>query len=107
MVPMNNNTGDHVETDLPRGLKILLCEDCFDQGRMLLKVLETIGAEVTLECNGLAAVNTVLKYPTRFDSIVMDFQMPEMDGLMATETLRENNYTGRIIAVTGFGTESL
>ncbi len=99
---------DSSQTDTPlEGLQVLLAEDCVDQGRLYLKFLESAGAEVTLECNGQSAVDTVRKTPTLFDAVVMDFQMPEMDGLYATRQLRELGYSGAIIAATAFGSEEL
>ena len=87
--------------------QVLLVEDCVDQGRLYLKFLQTAGAEVTLECNGQSAVDAIRKSPTLFDAVVMDFKMPEMDGLDATKQLRELGYSGAIIAVTAFGSEEL
>lgn len=107
MAAMNLSSNDLASSVPLQGMHILLCDDCIDQRRMILKILQQLGAEVTLECNGLSAVNTVQKYPARFDAIVMDFQMPEMDGLVATQKLRGMKYSGPIIAVTGFGTEQL
>ena len=77
------------------------------KGRLYLTFLQSAGAEVTLECCGQSAVDTVRKAPTRFDAVVMDFQMPEMDGVDATRQLRDLGYTGTIFAVTAFGSEEL
>ncbi|NOY42064.1 MAG: response regulator [Planctomycetes bacterium] len=84
------------------GLQVLLAEDCPDQGRLFLKFLQLAGASVTLECTGQSAVDTVRKSTTPFDAVVMDFQMPELDGLDATRQLRELGHSGAIIAVTAF-----
>ncbi len=89
------------------GMQVLLAEDCIDQGRLYLKFLQRAGADVTLECNGESAVKAVRKSLTRFDAIVMDFQMPEMDGLESTKQLRFLGYRGAIIAATAFGSEEL
>ena len=99
---------DSPQTDTPlEGQQVLLAEDCADQGRLYLKFLQSAGAEVTLECNGQSAVDAVRKGPTLFDAVVMDFQMPEMDGLESTRQLRELGYSGAIIAATAFGSEEL
>lgn len=89
------------------GQQVLLAEDCVDQGRLYLKFLQVARAEVTLECNGQSAVDAVRKSPTLFHVVVMDFQMPEMDGLDATRQLRELGYRGAILAVTAFVSEEL
>ena len=89
------------------GQRVLLAEDCPDQGRLYLEFLRQAGAEVTLECSGQSAVDAVRKMPTHYDAVVMDFQMPELDGLDATKQLRELGYSGPIIAVTAFGSDEL
>lgn len=104
----NESQPDSESKDLALdGRQILLVEDCPDQGRLYLKFLQCVGAEVTLECTGQSAVDTVRKAPDLFDSIVMDFQMPELDGLDATRQLRELGYQGNIIGVTAFNSEDL
>lgn len=89
------------------GRRVLLAEDCMDQGRMFLHYLQKAGAEVVLECNGQAAVKTVKSTPDTFDAVVMDFEMPEMDGLFATLKLRDNGYQGAIIGITAYDCEEL
>lgn len=89
------------------GLQVLLVENCPDQWRLHLKFLQMSGSEVILECNGRSAVDAVRKSPTLFDAIVMDFEMPEMDGIESTRKLRELGYSGAIIAVTAFGSVEL
>ena len=61
------------------------------------------GAEVTIVDNGRLAYETAIKSNAEnkpFDVILMDIQMPEMDGYMATSKLRQKNYRGIIIALT-------
>ena len=82
------------------GVNVLLVEDCPDQQRFYLAVLQKSGAQVSLECNGESAVDAVRKIPSQFDAIVMDFQMPEMDGLEATSKVRELGFGGAIVAIT-------
>ena len=90
-----------------RGMRVLLAEDNQDFGRICLSFLRSAGAEVTLECNGQSAVDAVRDSPRIFDVILMDFMMPELDGIDATRQLRELGYRGAILAMTAYGTEQI
>lgn len=89
-----------VDRQIIEDVRVLLVEDCPDQQRLVLKILERGGAKVTLECNGQAAVRRVTRGPQDFDVVVMDFFMPLTDGLQATRMLREAGFKIPIIAVT-------
>jgi len=88
---------------------VLLAEDGPDNQRLISLMLEKAGATVTIAANGREAVDKALSAmagrkatdpPQPFDVVLMDMQMPEMDGYQATETLRQRGYTGPIIALT-------
>jgi signal transduction histidine kinase/CheY-like chemotaxis protein len=68
-------------------LKILLAEDNAVNQRVAQRVLEKAGHSVTVVDNGRKAVDAF--YREHFDLILMDVQMPEMDGFEATEAIRE------------------
>jgi PAS domain S-box-containing protein len=87
----------------PLGGRVLLAEDGPDNQRLLMAVLDNAGIQVDLAANGRIAVQRAteaLHAGRPYDVILMDMQMPEMDGYEATRRLREAGYTRPIIALT-------
>ena len=83
--------------------RVLLAEDGPDNQRLIMFLLKKAGAEVTLAENGQIAYEQALAAEEEgnpFEVILMDMQMPVMDGYDATQKLREASYTGPIIALT-------
>ena len=83
--------------------KILLVEDGPDNQRLISTVLKKAGADVTLAENGkigYEAATTAWKEGDPFDVILMDMQMPVMDGYEATRRLRLDGYQAPIVALT-------
>ncbi|MBS1718266.1 MAG: PAS domain S-box protein [Armatimonadetes bacterium] len=96
---------DHVEavaeSDFTiRSLHLLLVEDNPVNQKVAVRILEKSGHTVTVAGNGVEAVG--LNPPGRFDAILMDLQMPFMDGFEATSMIRamEGGDTIPIIALT-------
>ena len=83
--------------------RILLADDSADSQRLIGYVLRKAGAELTVAENGQAAVNLALaarQTGNAFDIILMDMQMPVMDGYDTTRILRNAGTVVPIIAVT-------
>jgi signal transduction histidine kinase/CheY-like chemotaxis protein len=79
--------------------RVLLVEDGPDNQRLLRHILSKAGATVELAENGAEALEAVRERGA-FDLIIMDMQMPVMDGYDATRRLRDSGYAGAIIALT-------
>jgi CheY-like chemotaxis protein/anti-sigma regulatory factor (Ser/Thr protein kinase) len=81
------------------GRRVLLVEDSIDSQRILAALLSIAGASVDVASDGISALS-------RFDGsyapdvVLMDIQMPGMDGIEATERIRARGFQGRIVALT-------
>jgi signal transduction histidine kinase/CheY-like chemotaxis protein len=86
-----------------RGIRVLIAEDGPDNQRLLKYVMRKAEADPVIVDNGQVAVSaarTACVQGEPFDVILMDMQMPVMDGYEATRQLRAGGYTGPIIALT-------
>jgi two-component system, sensor histidine kinase and response regulator len=75
------------DNDPAKSLHILLAEDNAVNQKLAVRLLEKRGHHVTVVCNGREALSALEK--ECFDLVLMDVQMPEIDGLDATRLLRE------------------
>jgi len=78
--------------------KVLLAEDNIDNQRLVSMYLKKLGADVVVVNNGKEAIEQTVK--ENFDLILMDMQMPVMNGIDAIKRLREMNYSKPIVALT-------
>ncbi len=83
---------------LRAGLNVLVADDGESNRRLLKLVLERNGAHIVEAENGQEAVQKGLQ--ETFDFILMDMQMPVLDGYQATSTLRSQGYQAPIVALT-------
>lgn len=94
---------DMIEKELPnikllKTKKVLLAEDNKINQMVAVKMLESIGVQVTVVDNGQLALDAVQKQD--FDLVLMDIQMPVMDGLAACTELRKTHKDLPIVALT-------
>lgn len=77
---------------------VLVAEDSPDIQRIVARLLRHAGLDVEVAEDGLQALEAVAR--RRFDVILMDMQMPRLDGYGATSSLRRSGYAGPIVALT-------
>jgi len=86
-----------------KGKHILLAEDGPDNQKLIAFILKKAGAKVSVADNGEEAYQAALdamSTGSMFDVILMDMQMPILDGYSATRKVRDVGYTGPIISLT-------
>ncbi|MDD2792932.1 MAG: response regulator [Sediminibacterium sp.] len=94
-----------MNTDFLKGKRILIAEDDFVNQKLITHSLNTTGAVFDIAGNGLEAIE--LLKSGQYDLILMDINMPEMDGFEATQLIRKDiNPSIPIIAMTGWSSRT-
>ncbi|MFK7789976.1 MAG: ATP-binding protein [Phycisphaeraceae bacterium] len=91
------------DDDLHLAGRVLVAEDGPDNQRLIIHHLKKMGMAVELCENGKDAMDKAIEQHDAgmpFDVILMDMQMPVMDGYTATQKLRQKGYTSPIVALT-------
>jgi len=109
-VVLDPRLSETASTELPAkpAPRVLLAEDNRDLHQVFASQLALLGLEVVGVTNGLDAVNLALAahrggYP--FDLILMDLEMPVLDGYEATRMIREGGFVGPILALSAHSTD--
>ncbi len=87
---------------------VLLAEDGPDNQRLITFILQKAGLTVDLAEDGQHALDQITRARDQhqpYDAVLMDIQMPQLDGLAATRAARQLGYTGPIIGLTAHASE--
>lgn len=94
----NNQNANSNLIRLP-GKQVLVVDDGESNRKLIELVLQRAGAEIITAENGLEAIERIAEHAPEL--VLMDMQMPVLDGYNATKRLRESGYTVPIVALTG------
>jgi CheY-like chemotaxis protein/nitrogen-specific signal transduction histidine kinase len=84
-------------------LRILMAEDNLVNQKVAMSMLKRLGYKADVANNGLEVLQAL--HEKSYDVVLMDIQMPEMDGLEATRRIRDSGLNTRIIAMTAHALE--
>lgn len=98
----HNHSDSHEDDGLLQGLQVLIAEDNFVNQQVAQGILRKKGVVVSLANNGREALELLQQGDKRFDLVLMDLEMPEMDGYQATQAIRADARLAHlpIVAVT-------
>jgi signal transduction histidine kinase len=101
-IPQSITTVDHQLPSTPstkaEGTRVLLVEDSPDNRLLIQRILKKSGVIMDMATDGHEGVQKAMQ--NEYDVVLMDLQMPHVDGFAATRQLRKNGYSKPIIALT-------
>jgi CheY-like chemotaxis protein len=96
----------HSDAPLPwAGRRVLIAEDNVVNQRVAVRLVEKLGCAVEVVANGREAVDACRR--SRYDLVLMDCQMPEMDGFAATAAIREAHGGGARVPIVALTANAL
>lgn len=99
--PLEKNIRPQLQVDLPTPLQnksILIVDDSEDNLEIIKLVLNSYGGEVDIAPNGYEALRRVKQ--KKYDVILMDIQMPELDGFQLLDELKKRENSIPVVALT-------
>jgi CheY-like chemotaxis protein len=81
------------------GKKILIIDDCPDQQLLYQFILKKLSKDVDIVDSGAGAINILQKNDVEYDAIILDYFMPDMNGLETAIALRDCGFTSPIIGM--------
>ena len=106
-----DSTSAITQSSIPTDLRILVAEDNYVNQKVVVRTLAALGLEADIAVNGSVALDAILRaaeHGQPYDVVLMDIQMPVMDGLEATQRLRadlEDIEQPTVIALTAHARE--
>jgi DNA-binding response OmpR family regulator len=85
----------------PIDTRVLIVEDDVDYREMVVDALSTRGFKVDAVVCGEDAIDKVIGHEEKFDVVLMDVNLPGINGLETMRRLRDGCYHGHIVALTG------
>lgn len=101
LTSIDTNESERAAIDLKKNTyagKVLLADDHDDNRRLIARLLTSLGLDVIEACNGIEAVELYIEHQPTL--ILLDIQMPKMDGIQALEKLQELGCNHPIYALT-------
>jgi len=80
---------NHTDLSAPSAWRILIAEDQHINAKLMTAIIGRLGHELNIVSNGIEVIEALRE--NTYDLILMDIQMPEMDGILATKVIRSSD----------------